>query len=172
MMNKAVVKALSGLAIAASALVLGACAPSESAVVISDAWVKATDTDMSALFGTISNNGDADVTLTGATSPVAMMAEIHEVVDGVMREKPGGLRVPAGHSAQLAPGADHIMLMGLSQELLAGDMVSIVVELSDGSALEVQAMVKNYTGANEEYDAGNSGGMEEMDMDMDMEHQQ
>jgi hypothetical protein len=69
--------------------------------------------------------------------------------------------VPAGDTITLMPGADHIMLMGLNQPLLAGETLSITIELDDGGELMVEADVRDYQGANEEYHSG------DMNMDMD-----
>ncbi|HSP52928.1 MAG TPA: copper chaperone PCu(A)C, partial [Cryobacterium sp.] len=93
----------------------------------------------------------------------------HETVandagDMVMQEKPGGFVVPAGGSIELAPGGSHIMLMGLTGPLAAGDEATFTLTLDDGSSLEFSAPVKDYTGANETYK-----GDTEMDMDTDKE---
>ena len=52
----------------------------DTAVVVSDAWVKAVDSDMTAAFGTLTNNTDEDVTLVAATTDASAMVELHEVV--------------------------------------------------------------------------------------------
>lgn len=127
-----------------------------SAVTVSDAWVKATDTEMTGVFGQIHNDTDAEITVSKASSTVAKMVEIHEVVDDgsgtmVMQPKPGGLVIPAGETATLEPGADHIMLMGLTEPLQPGDTVSVELELSDGTTTTFEATVKAFTGADESY---------------------
>ena len=54
---------------------------SEAAVVVfQNGWAKATDTDMSGAFGTLRNTGDVDVRITGVTSPVSEVVEMHEMV--------------------------------------------------------------------------------------------
>jgi copper(I)-binding protein len=84
------------------------------------------------------------------------MVEIHEVVMGdggdmVMQPKASGLVVAAGSSATLEPGGDHIMLMGVHDPLQPGDDVSLTLEFSDGSTLDVTATAKEFSGGNEEY---------------------
>ncbi|MGO1316742.1 MAG: copper chaperone PCu(A)C [Cellulomonadaceae bacterium] len=136
--------------------------PSRGVVAMSDAWVKAADSGMSAAFGTLTNAGDTDATVISATTAAATRIELHETVENgagtmTMREVDGGFHVPAGGSHVLAPGADHIMLMDLTAPLLAGDEVTVTLTLSDGSSIDVTAPVKDYSGANESYDGGSSG---------------
>lgn len=124
-------------------------------VTASDVWVKATDDDMTAAFGVIANDGTTDATLAGATTEAAGSVEVHEVVmkDGamVMQPKEGGLVVPAGGSATLEPGGDHLMLMDLTAPIRPGDQVTLTLSFSDGSSLDVTATAKAFTGGNEEY---------------------
>lgn len=151
---------ISGLSIALVAALLSGCAPSGQQLEVTDPWIKATDSGMTGMFATITNDGGVELSLVGASTDVAGMVEIHEVVDGVMQEKAGGVVVPAGGTAILEPGADHIMLMNLNQELVAGETYTVVLTFSDGSSVEVQAMARAFTGANEDYDPGHSRGEE------------
>ncbi|NIJ12098.1 hypothetical protein FHU38_002442 [Saccharomonospora amisosensis] len=140
----------------------------ESAVVITDAWVKATaDTgqgaNMTGAFMRLRNNTDSEVTLTSATTDVAGMVEIHETVPSegsmVMRKKEGGLPVPPNGTVNLKPGGDHIMLMKLKRQLAPGDEVTLTLELSGAEPVTVTAPVKEFTGADETYhEHGKSSG--------------
>jgi hypothetical protein len=122
-------------------------------VVVSDAWVRATegtdDPSMTGAFMAIDNEGEEDVSLTGASSPVAGAVELHEMamVDGsmVMRKIDGGIEIQAGFGQALMPGGNHVMLMGLSEELAPGDEVELVLEFSDGSSQELTVPVKEFT---------------------------
>jgi copper(I)-binding protein len=131
-------------------------------VVVSEAWVKAGDGSMTGMFAELSNPSSSDIALIGGSSPSAGFVEIHEVADGVMREKEGGVVIPAGGAATLEPGGDHVMLMGLTEPLLAGQTVSITLSFDDGSDVSVEVMVKEFAGANEDYDPSHD------DNDMDM----
>jgi copper(I)-binding protein len=73
--------------------------------------------------------------------------------DGSMRmtQKKGGLTVPAGGSAVLAPGADHIMLIGLRAPLTNGEDVTLMMATAGGSALEWTVPVRSFAGAQETY---------------------
>jgi copper(I)-binding protein len=134
---------------------------------MTDAWVKASESGMTGAFGLLDNSGTDDVTIVSAETTAANMIELHETVandagDMVMQEKQGGFVVPAGGSIELAPGANHIMLMGLTGPLAAGEETTFTLTLDDGSRFEFTAPVKDYTGANETYE-----GDTEMDMDTD-----
>lgn len=131
--------------------------PAGEVLRIDDAWVKAADEGMSAAFGTLVNEGEDDVTVTAVTSAASPMIELHETVENdagetVMREIAGGFVVPAGGRLALEPGGNHIMMMGLAEPLRAGDEVSFTVTLSDDSTFDFTAPVKDYSGANENYD--------------------
>ena len=156
--------------IAVSLLALTGCTPESSpteaaarpagdTVTIEDAWVKSADEGMSAAFGTLLNSGDDDVTVVTVTSEASDMIELHETVENeagemVMREKDGGFVIPAGGTLALEPGANHIMMMDLTGPLTAGSEVTFTLTFSDDSTYEFTAPVKDYSGANENYEGG------------------
>lgn len=127
-------------------------------VTITDPWVKATDTDMTAAFGVLHNTGKKDLTLTAASCADAGMVELHEVTDGKMHPVDGGMKLPAGGELTLEPGGYHVMLMGLKRELVPGDELKIELTFEDGLKLPVTAVVKDYSGAKEDYAPGASDG--------------
>ncbi|OUZ12147.1 hypothetical protein BHE97_02860 [Aeromicrobium sp. PE09-221] len=151
---------------AATTLLLAGCGGEEAAdseasssLSMSDPWVKSADDGMTAAFGELANDGDDDVTVVAVTSPASPMIELHETVDDgsgemTMREIEGGFVIPAGESMTLEPGGNHIMLMDLTGPIAAGDEVTFTLELSDGSTLDVEAPAKDYAGANENYEEG------------------
>ncbi len=133
------------------------------AVTVADAWVKAADEGMSAAFGTLTNTSDGDVTLVSAMSPAAARVELHETVPGdagemVMREVESGFVIPAGTTLTLEPGGNHLMLMGLTAALRAGEDVTVALTFSDGSTLDLTGPAKEYSGANESYEDGGAMG--------------
>ena len=126
---------------------------------LSDGWAKAATIDgMTGVFGTLHNHGDIDIVLTRVESDAAGMVELHEVTDaGVMQEIADDVVVPAGGSFELVPGGNHIMLMALQADLLAGDDVGFTVfYTADGVDLTApfSVLVKEYSGANEDYAPG------------------
>lgn len=156
--------------LAAAALALAGCADGDipassasasaiqktAALTVSDPWVKAADSGMSAAFGTIRNTTDKDVTVVSATTPASPVVELHETVMGAngtmqMQAKQGGFVVPAKGELTLEPGGSHIMLMGLPKPVLAGDDISFELKTSDGGTVTFTAQGKDFTGANENY---------------------
>lgn len=131
-------------------------------VTVTDPWVKAVDEGMTAAFATFTNESDRDVVIVSASTAVSPMVELHEMAmtDGamVMREKAGGITIPAGGTAELGPGGDHIMLMAVSEPVQPGDVITVTLTFDDGSTLDVEATAKDYTGADEEYEGGGDGG--------------
>lgn len=140
-------------------------AASAESLTVEDPWVRSTDgaedTSMTGAFMVLDNTGDEELTVTGASSDVAKKVELHEMamVDGasVMREIDGGIVLAAGKGQLLQPGGMHVMLMGLTEELPAGAEVDLVLELADGSTLEVNAPVKAFTEEDEHYHAPGTG---------------
>ena len=126
------------------------------AITTSDTWVRAADAEMTAAFGTLTNTGTAEVTVVSATSPAAGMMEIHEVVDKdgamVMQPKAGGLVIPAGGTATLAPGKDHLMLMELPAPIEAGQTVDITMTCADGATAAYSGVAKPFEGGAEPYE--------------------
>lgn len=94
---------------------------------------------------TITNHGDADDRLVGASATFAKSVEIHETIhdDGVMkmRQRDGGIELPAGETVMLKPGGLHIMFMGLSETMADGDMREAVLQFESGHNKTVPAMV-------------------------------
>ncbi|HEX2214620.1 MAG TPA: copper chaperone PCu(A)C [Mycobacterium sp.] len=131
-------------------------APMASAVAISDQWASSAETGMAAVFGVLTNTGHHDAVVVSGSADVAGRVEVHEVVpnatgSSVMRPKEGGLTIPADGSHDLVPGGDHLMLMDLKEPLTPGSDVTMTVVFSDGSTLPITAQVRDFVGADEEY---------------------
>ena len=145
MFKKIIIGVLAGL-------ILSGCSVDNSAHLpkVQDAYVKATEamdsegmgSFMTGAFMTLVNETDHDVTLVSAKSSIAPMVEIHEVVNGVMQKKEGGIAIKAGETVLLKPGGDHVMLMGMTEPLLPGSEVTITLVFDDESTLEIVAPVK------------------------------
>lgn len=180
MTKKLVYPALSVLA--AAALALTGCVPSAStpeapvsaavatpssgsaALAVSQPWVKAVASGMTGGFGVIKNTSDADITVTGASTPAARTVELHETVAGSngamqMQAKQGGFVIPAGGELTLEPGANHLMLMGLTAPVTAGAEVTFTLALAGGGTFDFTAMAKDFSGANENYVEEGGAGM-------------
>lgn len=114
--------------------------------------------NMTGLFGTLHNTSDADVQIVGFETSLGEAAyEIHEVVDGVMQEKVGGITIPAGGTHELKPGGDHFMIMNYDPEIPAGDVVDVTLITADGQKVSVSDVaVRSMLPGDEDYGADGS----------------
>lgn len=98
-------------------------------------------------FMTIENTGaEADVLVSVSASPeLAGAAQIHTMaMDGdvmKMRQLADGLEIPAGETVVLAPGGNHIMLMGIKQRFVEGEAVKVTLIFEKAGSVEVELPV-------------------------------
>ena len=93
---------------------------------------------------TITDTGAPD-RLTGASSPVAAKATLHESTDdhGVMKMRPvAALPVQPGKPVKLAPGGYHIMLEGLKQPLQPGETFPVTLTFANAGTITATATVQ------------------------------
>lgn len=109
---------------------------------ITDAWIRAAPPGarMMAGYATLTNSGDAPLTLLTVQSDAFRMTSLHETVvdnNGVskMREL-HRLTLAPGATVALAPGGKHLMLMQPRHEIAAGDKVQVMFLLGDGERVE------------------------------------
>lgn len=100
----------------------------------------------SAAYMIITNSGKEPDRLVGAKADVSNAVEIHEtVMDGdVMRMQPvqGGIEVPAGGQVELKPGGYHVMFIGLTRDLNAGDKLPLTLQFEKAGDVKVEAEVR------------------------------
>ncbi len=99
-----------------------------------------------AAFMEIMNSGEADDQLIDVRSDVAAKVQLHthkEGGDGVMKmmHVEEGFAVPAGETHMLMRGGDHIMFMGLKQELNHGDVVKVTLVFEKAGEVEIEVPV-------------------------------
>lgn len=142
----------------AAVLTLAACGggdPDEgtqaAGIATANAWVKATDTDMSAAFMVVSNSAEKDATVVGVATDLTDTAELHETRDAKMLPVES-FTVPAGGSLLLEPGGDHVMLMELAKPIEPGAKITFTLEFEDGSTQDVTATAKDFAGGAEDYE--------------------
>ena len=123
-------------------------------VEVKSAWARGTvpAQQVSGAFMALSSKGGA--ALVGVTTPAADAAEIHEMrlEGGVMKMRAAPrIDLPAGKTVTLKPGGYHIMLMGLKQQLKAGDSIPLTLQVEgrDGKVdnVEVKAEVRELNAA-------------------------
>ena len=98
----------------------------------------------------IENGGKSDERLVSAACACAKMVMIHqtEIKNAMASMKAlDGLNIPAGGTAQLAPGGAHLMLMGLKAPIKAGTMVNMTLTFAKAGRVTVPFMVMDKAGA-------------------------
>lgn len=128
-------------------VILGACGDdAASEPVIEGAWARPGEAgDNSAAYMEISNDGDDDISLVGASGDVAEVVEVHEsrMEDGMMKMgEVDEVPVPAGETVTLQPGEFHVMMMNLNEDLEPGDTFTLAMEFEGLDDVEVDVTVE------------------------------
>jgi copper(I)-binding protein len=109
-------------------------------VEVKNAWVRATVQGQKATGAFMQITAPAASTLVSVSTPVAGVAEVHEMkMDGdVMRMRPltKGLELPAGKAVQLKPGGYHLMLMDLKLPLQKDTTIPVTLTLQDSKGVQ------------------------------------
>ena len=116
-------------------------------IVAHDVWVRASigQVPTTAAYLTVENRGEKDDRLLSVSTPIAASAQIHDSGEskGVMQMRPvKALSVAHGKSVALTPGGMHIMVMGLTLPLKAGDRIPLTLHFEHAGDVAVQAEVK------------------------------
>lgn len=113
---------------------------------VQNAWVRATVKGQMATGAFMTLTAKDSSKLVGASSPVAGVAQVHEMkMDaGVMKmnELQGGLALPAGKPVELKPGGFHIMLMDLKEPLVKDSTVPVTLIFKDAKGVESKIELK------------------------------
>ena len=131
------------------AFTASAWAQAPGQVEVKDAWVRATVAQQKSTGAFMQLTARADSRVVQVSSPIAGVAEIHEMAmdkDVMKMRAVPALPLPAGKVVELKPGSYHVMLMDLKGPVKAGDVVpvTLVLESKDGlrSTLEVKATAR------------------------------
>jgi len=114
-------------------------------VEVTDGWVRSTVAGQKGSGAFMKITARKGTRLVGVSSPVAGVAEVHEMkMEGdVMRMRAVPvLELPAGSTVELKPGGYHLMLMDLKQALPLGSMVPVTLKFRDAKGVESRVEVK------------------------------
>jgi len=92
----------------------------------------------------VANTGKASDALVGVESPLAAKVEMHSssMAGGVMSmKKEDRVPVPAGGKAPFGPGGYHLMLIGLTRTVKAGDQIPATLTFASGAKLKASFAV-------------------------------
>ena len=121
-------------------------AATDPPVQVDHPWARASagNAKNGAAFLTLTGKGPPD-RLTGVSSPVAASAELHETLDdkGIMKMRPvTAIALVPGQTVKLAPGARHVMLMGLKAPLKQGDTFPLTLTFEHAAPMTVTVTVE------------------------------
>lgn len=132
----------------AAVCVAGSAYAEGAKIMVQDQYarVSAKASKSGAAFMEIMNMSDAADQLIGVRSDVAKRVELHthmETGDGVMKmmHVEEGFAIPANGSHMLQRGGDHVMFMGLNQELKHGDVVSVTLVFKNAGEVAIEIPV-------------------------------
>jgi copper(I)-binding protein len=133
---------------------VAAATPSD--VTVSGAWVKASEYSdhvggMTGAFTKITNKTKKTITLVGGSSSFASMVDVHQISNGVMSHKAGGIQIKPGKSVTLEPGGLHLMLMGLTKQVLPGTRVDLKLTFKGAKAVFLKLTAKSVPSGAETY---------------------
>lgn len=122
-------------------LVLAGPVLAEGRLTVMDAWIRPAPAamPMAAGYATLSNSGDAPLTVLAVQSDAFRMGALHDTVieNGVARmRKLHRLVIAPGETVELAPGGRHLMLMEAREDLPASGRIPVRFLLSDGRRVD------------------------------------
>jgi copper(I)-binding protein len=131
-----------------AALLLGSCAsPAREGVLVSEAWARpAPQGANGAVYFVIENNSSQADSLVGVSGDIAEAVEMHESsMNGEVMEMHQLQVVPLDAGAQVVfqPGGLHVMLIGLRQELQAGDEFEITLAFQESEGITLRVPVRD-----------------------------
>jgi copper(I)-binding protein len=127
-------------------LTVSACQANQASIVIEDIWARPglTDGNSAVFFKIINSSMEADQ-LLNARSNVASAVELHKttMIDGVMKMEPQtSVSVPAGEPTIFKPGDLHVMLIGLTDPLNAGDEFQLTLNFKIAGEININVIVQ------------------------------
>ena len=119
-------------------------------VTVTDAWARATVQGQKATGAFMKITSKDNAKLIAVSSPVAGVAEVHEMKmeKDVMKMAalPNGLDLPAGKAVELKPGGYHVMLMDLKAPLAKDATVPLTLTLQDAKGVKSTVALKVLVG--------------------------
>jgi copper(I)-binding protein len=119
-------------------------------VTVTDAWARATVQGQKATGAFMKITAKDNARLVGVSSPVAGVAEVHEMKmdKDIMRMAalPNGLELPAGKAVELKPGGYHVMLMDLKAPLAKDTTVPVTLMFQDAKGVKSNVELKVQVG--------------------------
>jgi len=114
---------------------------------VHQAWIRPTAKgENAAVYLTMHNHSTTEDELTGATTTVADVVEIHEskVENDVMQmNKISSLSIAADEEIIFTPGGLHIMLIDIKQELILGEHIGLILHFKNHEDIVVEVHIED-----------------------------
>ncbi len=131
-------------------LLLAACQPAKISTGVLDVkniWARpAVSGDNGAVYFMIENGTEQADALLSVRSDVAAAVELHmSVMDGdrMSMQQQAEVVIPAGEAVAFTPGSLHVMLVGLTRELKAGDIFEVTLDFEGAGEKIVTVTVRD-----------------------------
>ena len=133
-----------------AASMLSACA-APGDIEVHQPWARAAMTgENSAVYMELHNHSDQADDLVGASSDIAAAVEIHLSsmnIEGMMQMvRQDSIPLSADAEIQFAPGGLHIMLVGLTRDLKAGDHFQVTLHFKTHADIVLDVVVQTMEG--------------------------
>lgn len=138
-------KKIIGLIVVLVAFLSACSAPGD--LEVHQAWVRPTaQGENAAVYLTIHNHSTNDDELTGVTTTVADMVEIHESKmenDVMQMSMVTSLPIAADEEIIFTPGGYHIMLVSIKQELVLGEHMGLILHFKNHEDIVVEVHIED-----------------------------
>lgn len=129
-------------------LLIGACSPSSGVLSVQDAWTRpARIGENGAAYFTIENGTANNDSLVSVSSDIAKAAELHMSMaheNGVMSmEMQEAINIPAGEQVKFEPGALHVMLVDVNQDLKTGDTITLTLNFQNAGNMSIDVSISH-----------------------------
>jgi periplasmic copper chaperone A len=131
-------------------MLLAACRPARittGSLDVRNAWARpAAEGDNGAIYFVIENGTAQDDVLLSGRTDLASAVELHESKmegDHMSMHQQDEVVLPAGEAVEFSPGGLHIMLVGLTRELKAGETFDITLVFKQAGEKIVSVSVKD-----------------------------
>jgi copper(I)-binding protein len=128
-------------------LTLSACSNSSGDIEVHNAWVRPTAKgENAAVYLTLHNHSSTADELIGASSSAADNVEIHESMmenDVMQMHRSDTVPLAADEEIIFEPGGLHVMLIGIKQDLVLGEHISVVLHFKNHEDIVVEVHVED-----------------------------
>lgn len=114
-------------------------------ITVSGAWIRPGE-EITAAYFQISNIGNNDIELI-SVSTASGVAEIHEtrMENDIMQMRPvDSIIIAPDETLIFEPGGYHVMIMGLSEAILDGDSIPMILTFASGTSIEIMAFASQF----------------------------